>query len=103
MSEWGSSKRLLFDHPVLGFNRRLFICNFFDFCLGLHDYHDIIKQPMDLGTVKRKMDARVYEGTKSLPFFIETQICRCFLKLNIVILLISILVGQVGQTIEGVP
>ena len=27
---------------------------------GLHDYHDIIKEPMDLGTVKAKMDNREY-------------------------------------------
>ena len=28
--------------------------------LGLHDYHKIIKEPMDLGTVKNKMDQRSY-------------------------------------------
>ena len=28
--------------------------------LGLHDYHNIIKEPMDLGTVKSKMDKRAY-------------------------------------------
>ena len=28
--------------------------------LGLHDYHTIITRPMDLGTVKRKMDNREY-------------------------------------------
>lgn len=36
--------------------------------LGLHDYHDIIKKPMDLGTVKKKMDEREY---KSAPEFAE--------------------------------
>lgn len=28
--------------------------------LGLHDYHKIIKQPMDLGTVKKKLDNKEY-------------------------------------------
>ena len=28
--------------------------------LGLHDYHTIISKPMDLGTVKNKMDSRNY-------------------------------------------
>ena len=28
--------------------------------LGLHDYNDIIKKPMDLGTIKKKMDSREY-------------------------------------------
>ncbi|TRY80396.1 hypothetical protein TCAL_04716 [Tigriopus californicus] len=28
--------------------------------LGLHDYHNIITRPMDLGTVKQKMDGREY-------------------------------------------
>ena len=26
--------------------------------LGLHDYYDVIKHPMDLGSMKKKMDAR---------------------------------------------
>ena len=29
--------------------------------LGLHDYHDFVKTPMDLGTVKRNVDAQKYE------------------------------------------
>ena len=28
--------------------------------LGLHDYHAVISHPMDLGTVKTKMDNREY-------------------------------------------
>ena len=28
------------------------------FALGLHDYHKVITHPMDLGTVKAKMDQR---------------------------------------------
>ena len=30
--------------------------------LGLHDYHDIIKKSMDLGTIKLKMDRREYKS-----------------------------------------
>lgn len=30
--------------------------------LGLHDYHDIIKKSMDLGTIKVKMDRREYKS-----------------------------------------
>ena len=29
--------------------------------LGLHDYHDFVKTPMDLGTVKRNVNAQQYE------------------------------------------
>ena len=34
--------------------------------LGLHDYHLIITRPMDLGTVKRKMDSRSVEDLLQL-------------------------------------
>ncbi|KAI4382086.1 hypothetical protein MLD38_008092 [Melastoma candidum] len=30
--------------------------------LGLHDYHQIIKKPMDLGSVKKKLDRNVYSS-----------------------------------------
>ncbi|XP_047341249.1 transcription factor GTE4-like [Impatiens glandulifera] len=30
--------------------------------LGLHDYHDIIKQPMDLGTIKNKLARNLYKS-----------------------------------------
>jgi len=42
--------------------------------LGLHDYHTIITKPMDLGTVKRKMDSREY--TSSTDF--ETDVLLIF-------------------------
>ena len=32
--------------------------------LGLHDYHDIIKKSMDLGTIKLKMDRREYKSAE---------------------------------------
>lgn len=28
--------------------------------LGLHDYLDVVKKPMDLGTVQRKLNANEY-------------------------------------------
>ncbi|KAJ8384647.1 hypothetical protein AAFF_G00199790 [Aldrovandia affinis] len=32
--------------------------------LGLHDYHDIIKHPMDLSTIKVKLDSRQYRDSR---------------------------------------
>ncbi|CAH9099195.1 unnamed protein product [Cuscuta epithymum] len=32
--------------------------------LGLHDYYDIIKQPMDLGTVKSRLDSNWYKSPR---------------------------------------
>ncbi|KAK3575282.1 hypothetical protein QTP86_023402 [Hemibagrus guttatus] len=40
--------------------------------LGLHDYHDIIHQPMDLGTIKKKMDNREY--TDALEFVADVRL-----------------------------
>ncbi|XP_058258798.1 bromodomain testis-specific protein isoform X2 [Hemibagrus wyckioides] len=40
--------------------------------LGLHDYHDIIHQPMDLGTIKKKMDNREY--TDALQFVADVRL-----------------------------
>ncbi|KAH9319731.1 hypothetical protein KI387_021500, partial [Taxus chinensis] len=34
--------------------------------LGLHDYHDVIEKPMDLGTIKRQMDAKDGTGYKNV-------------------------------------
>ncbi|KAJ9562920.1 LOW QUALITY PROTEIN: hypothetical protein OSB04_008080, partial [Centaurea solstitialis] len=34
--------------------------------LGLHDYHDIIKHPMDLGTIKSRLAQNFYKSPKSL-------------------------------------
>jgi hypothetical protein len=36
--------------------------------LGLHDYHKIIKKPMDLGTIKKKLDTGVY--------LLPTELCE---------------------------
>lgn len=34
--------------------------------LGLHDYHDVIKKPMDFGTIRRQMDAKDGTGYKNV-------------------------------------
>ena len=46
--------------------------------LGLHDYHDIIKKPMDLGTVKRKMDNREYKAAPEFAFDVRLIFTNCY-------------------------
>ena len=46
--------------------------------LGLHDYHDIIKKPMDLGTVKRKMDEREYKTAAEFEGDIRLIFTNCY-------------------------
>ncbi|CAB4057481.1 BRD2 [Lepeophtheirus salmonis] len=46
--------------------------------LGLHDYHDIIKEPMDLGTAKAKMDSREYRTTGEFAHDIRVIFENCF-------------------------
>ncbi|KAH9377173.1 hypothetical protein HPB48_017913 [Haemaphysalis longicornis] len=46
--------------------------------LGLHDYHDIIKHPMDLGTVKQKMDSREYGSTEAFASDVRLIFTNCF-------------------------
>lgn len=46
--------------------------------LGLHDYHDIIKKPMDLGTVKRKMDEREYAGAAEFAADVRLIFTNCY-------------------------
>lgn len=46
--------------------------------LGLHDYHDIIKKPMDLGTVKRKMDERVYKTAAEFEADVRLIFTNCY-------------------------
>ncbi len=45
---------------------------------GLHDYHDIIKQPMDLGTVKRRMDARMYADPDEFASDVRLIFTNCY-------------------------
>ncbi|KAJ6635487.1 Bromodomain-containing protein 4 [Pseudolycoriella hygida] len=46
--------------------------------LGLHDYHDIIKKPMDLGTVKRKMDGREYKSAPEFAADVRLIFTNCY-------------------------
>uniref|UniRef100_A0A8C6LEG8 Bromodomain-containing protein 2 n=1 Tax=Nothobranchius furzeri TaxID=105023 RepID=A0A8C6LEG8_NOTFU len=46
--------------------------------LGLHDYHDIIKQPMDLSTIRIKMDQRVYANAKEFASDIRLMFSNCY-------------------------
>ena len=45
---------------------------------GLHDYHDIIETPMDLGTVKAKMDARSYASPAEFAADVRTIFENCY-------------------------
>ncbi|XP_051233123.1 bromodomain testis-specific protein isoform X2 [Dicentrarchus labrax] len=46
--------------------------------LGLHDYHDIIKQPMDLGTIRKKMDQREYANAKEFAADVRLMFSNCY-------------------------
>lgn len=46
--------------------------------LGLHDYHEVIKQPMDLGTIKKKMDQREYASAKEFAADIRLMFSNCY-------------------------
>ena len=46
--------------------------------LGLPDYHDIIKQPMDLGTAKTKMDNRQYRSPGSFAADVRLMFTNCY-------------------------
>ncbi|CAH1402072.1 unnamed protein product [Nezara viridula] len=46
--------------------------------LGLHDYHDIIKKPMDLGTVKQKMDNREYKTATEFAADVRLIFTNCY-------------------------
>lgn len=46
--------------------------------LGLHDYHDIIKKPMDLGTVKIKMDEREYKSAAEFEADVRLIFSNCY-------------------------
>lgn len=46
--------------------------------LGLHDYHDIIKKPMDLGTVKGKLDGREYKTAAEFGADVRLIFTNCY-------------------------
>jgi hypothetical protein len=46
--------------------------------LGLQDYHDIIKNPMDLGTVKRKMVSREYTTASEFAADVRLMFTNCY-------------------------
>ncbi|KAK2845692.1 hypothetical protein Q7C36_010546 [Tachysurus vachellii] len=46
--------------------------------LELHDYHEIIKQPMDLSTVKKKMDSREYQDAQSFAADVRLMFSNCY-------------------------
>ncbi|CAN0247416.1 unnamed protein product [Lampetra planeri] len=46
--------------------------------LGLHDYHDIIKHPMDLSTVKVKLDNREYAAAHEFADDMRLMFSNCY-------------------------
>ncbi|XP_016331039.1 bromodomain-containing protein 3-like isoform X5 [Sinocyclocheilus anshuiensis] len=46
--------------------------------LELHDYHEIIKYPMDLSTVKKKMDGREYQDAQSFASDVRLMFSNCY-------------------------
>jgi len=46
--------------------------------LGLHDYYEIIKKPMDLGTVKRKMEERDYRSAQEFAEDVRQIFHNCY-------------------------
>lgn len=65
-----------FDFFVPSFND--IVAHLDAFVTGLHDYHDIIKRPMDLGTVKRKMDARLYADPEEFASDVRQIFINCY-------------------------
>ncbi|XP_061682195.1 bromodomain testis-specific protein isoform X2 [Syngnathoides biaculeatus] len=46
--------------------------------LALHDYHDIIKQPMDLSTIKKKMEQREYKAAREFAADVRLMFSNCY-------------------------
>lgn len=46
--------------------------------LGLHDYHTIIKKPMDLGTVKKKLETREYINGNEFAEEVRLIFTNCY-------------------------
>ncbi|XP_021349026.1 bromodomain-containing protein 3-like isoform X3 [Mizuhopecten yessoensis] len=46
--------------------------------LGLHDYHEIIKKPMDLGSIKRKLETREYSCPSEFAEDLRLIFTNCY-------------------------
>ncbi|KAJ0051152.1 hypothetical protein NL108_014599, partial [Boleophthalmus pectinirostris] len=46
--------------------------------LGLHDYYDIIKHPMDLSTIKKKLDSRQYKDAQEFAADVRLMFSNCY-------------------------
>ncbi|KAL7975977.1 hypothetical protein Chor_011745 [Crotalus horridus] len=46
--------------------------------LGLHDYHEIIKHPMDLSSIKRKMENREYRDAQEFASDVRLMFSNCY-------------------------
>ncbi|XP_074544031.1 bromodomain-containing protein 4-like isoform X2 [Halichoeres trimaculatus] len=46
--------------------------------LGLHDYHDIIKHPMDLSSIKKKLDSRQYRDAQEFAADVRLMFSNCY-------------------------
>lgn len=47
--------------------------------LGLHDYYDIVLEPMDFGTIKEKLSHHKYLSMQDFLADIEKVFSNCFL------------------------
>lgn len=46
--------------------------------LGLHDYHEIIKKPMDLGSIKKKLESREYSCPSEFAEDVRLIFTNCY-------------------------
>lgn len=46
--------------------------------LNLRDYHDIIKQPMDMSTIRAKLDGREYDGPEEFAADVRLTFTNCY-------------------------
>nr|XP_018668911.1 bromodomain-containing protein 3 isoform X3 [Ciona intestinalis] len=46
--------------------------------LGLHDYYDMIKNPMDLGTMRKKMESREYRTPDEFAYDMRLIVTNCY-------------------------
>ncbi|XP_068177120.1 bromodomain-containing protein 4-like isoform X2 [Antennarius striatus] len=46
--------------------------------LGLHDYNDIIKHPIDLSTIKKKLDNRQYRDSQGFAADVRLMFSNCY-------------------------